>query len=225
MRKKLSSQLRHQIEGACNLTIQGHTQEYLDARIYSRSEVLTRPSPVPQEPGAYGWWFRELPAEIDVQQCVARDGLTLLYAGISPKEPPRNGRGPSKEALRSRIQTHYTGNAEGSTLRRSLGCLLSQQLGIELRRYGSGTRMHFGFGEKELSRWMDRNAFVSWLAVPQPWLFEEEILGKLDLPLNLDKNKHNAFHPGLTKARADAIRQARERPALPNPGSGGARID
>lgn len=207
------------------MAIQGHTKQYVEARIYSRSEVLTRPSPVPQEPGVYGWWFREIPAGIDVQQCVSRDGLTLLYAGISPKEPPRNGRGPSKEALRSRIQTHYTGNAEGSTLRRSLGCLLSLQLGIELRRYGSGTRMHFGFGEKELSRWMDGNAFVSWLAMPQPWLFEEEILGQLDLPLNLDKNKHNAFHPNLTKARAEAARRARELPALPNPGSGGARID
>ena len=207
------------------MTVQDDTLGYLAATIHSRTEVLVRPSPVPQEPGVYGWWFRELPAEIDVRGCISRDGLTLLYAGISPKEPPRNGRRPSKEALRSRIRTHYTGNAEGSTLRRSLGCLLSERLGIELRRYGSGTRLHFGLGERDLSRWMDRNAFVSWLAIPQPWLFEHEILGTLDLPLNLDKNQHNVFHPILTTTRADAAGRARSLPALPNPGSGGTQID
>lgn len=208
------------------MTLQTDTIEYLAAKIHSRAEVLVRQSPVPREPGIYGWWFDELPAsEIDVQACKSRDGLTLLYAGISPKEPPRNGRAPSKEALRSRIKTHYTGNAEGSTLRRSLGCLLSERLNIELRRYGSGTRLHFGLGERDLSAWMDRNAFVSWLAMPEPWRFEEEILGTLSLPLNLDKNYHNAFRPILTAARAGAAVRARSLPALPNPGRGGARID
>ena len=203
------------------MTLQDRSREYLAAPIHSRAEVLARPSPVPREPGVYGWWFRELPAEIDTRECVSRDGLTLLYAGISPKEPPKNGRAPSKQSLRSRIQTHYTGKAEGSTLRRSLGCLLATKLDVELRQYGSGTRLYFGLGERELSSWMDRNAFVSWLAMPQPWLFEHEILGTLDLPLNLDKNQHNAFHPILTAARADAASRARSLPALPNPGSGG----
>jgi hypothetical protein len=72
---------------------------------------------------------------------------------------------------------------------------------------------------------MDRNAHVSWLTMPQPWLFEEQILRKLNLPLNLDKNHSNAFHPILTAVRADAARRARELPALPNPGTGGTRID
>lgn len=207
------------------MTLQDETIEYLAAAIHSRAEALVQPSPVPKEPGVYGWWFRELPAAIDIRECESREGLTLLYAGISPKEPPKNGRAPSKEALRSRIRTHYTGNAEGSTLRRSLGCLLSPQLNIELRRYGSGKRFHFGSGERELSRWMDRNALVSWLALPEPWLFEDAALGKLDLPLNLDKNQRNAFHPVLTAARAKALDRARSLPILPNPGSGGSRID
>ncbi|MFM8858219.1 MAG: GIY-YIG nuclease family protein [Actinomycetota bacterium] len=207
------------------MALQDETLGYLAATIHSRAEVLARPSPVPVQPGVYGWWFRELPAEIETRECASRDGLTLLYAGISPKEPPKNGRAPSRQSLRSRIQTHYTGNAEGSTLRRSLGCLLATRLGIELRRYGSGTRLHFGFGERALSSWMDRNAFVSWLAMPQPWLFEHGTLGTLDLPLNLDSNEHNAFHPILTAARAEAAQRARSLPALPNPGSGGAGID
>ncbi len=47
--------------------------------------------------------------------------------------------------------THYAGNAEGSTLRKTLGCLLADELGIELRRVGSGTRKTFVDGEHRLS--------------------------------------------------------------------------
>lgn len=206
------------------MTANADIARFLAAPIRSRSEVLATPSPVPAGPGAYGWWFRELPADIDGRGCVSREGLTLLYAGISPKKPPTNGRGPSRQTLRSRIKTHYTGNAEGSTLRRSLGCLLATGLGLELRRYGSGTRLHFGPGEQDLSRWMDRNAFVSWLSTPQPWLLEDEILTTLDLPLNLDQNQHNVFHAVLTAARAGAASRARSLPPLPNPGVGGSRI-
>ena len=48
--------------------------------------------------------------------------------------------------MRERIRYHYQGNAEGSTLRLTLGCLLSEELDIELRRVGSGKRMTFAEG-------------------------------------------------------------------------------
>lgn len=67
----------------------------------------------------YGWWFRTVPADIDISGCVQRDGLTLLYAGISPKRPPANGKPRSSQNLRQRITYHYRGNADGSTLRNS----------------------------------------------------------------------------------------------------------
>jgi hypothetical protein len=198
---------------------------YLAANIHTRAEVLARPNPVPQESGAYGWWFGEIPADIDTTACEKRDGLILLYAGISPKEPPKNGRGPSKETLRSRINTHYTGNAEGSTLRLTLGCLLADHLQIELRRFGSGIRMHFGHGERDLSRWMASNARVAWLPCPQAWLLETHLLETLDLPLNLHGNARHPFYPNLSRIRGEAMKRARSLPALPNPGIGGASID
>jgi hypothetical protein len=40
--------------------------------------------------------------------------------------------------VRQQLWTHYAGNAEGSTLRKTLGCMLAEQLGIQLRRVGSG---------------------------------------------------------------------------------------
>ena len=48
--------------------------------------------------------------------------------------------------MRERIPYHYQGNAEGSTLRLTLGCPLSEELDIELRRVGSGKRGTFAEG-------------------------------------------------------------------------------
>jgi len=132
-------------------------------RLWSRSEVLISPSPVPAKPGIYSWCFKELPGCVDAAGCIKRDGLTLLYVGISPKAPPKNGAAPSRQSLRSRIRHHYRGNAAVSTLRLTLGCLLSEKLGIELRRVGSGRRMTLSAGEQILSEWMRQNAFVCWV--------------------------------------------------------------
>lgn len=190
-------------------------------RVFSRCEVLSRPSPVPSRDGVYGWWFRRLPPLVVASGCVRHEDLTLLYAGISPDRPPRNGRPASRQSLLDRIKYHYTGNAEGSTLRRTLGCLLAAELGIELRRVGSGKRMTFVDGEQELSAWMADNAYVSWIVRQQPWELEDELITQLDLPLNLMGNKHNQFHAKLTEVRARCVARARDLPVLPNTGTGG----
>jgi hypothetical protein len=169
----------------------------------------------------YGWWFRFLPSPLDTSACLIREGRTLLYTGISPKAPPTNGRRPSGQHLRNRIKTHYTGNAEGSTLRKTLGVLLAAELSIDLRRVGSGNRMTFGTGERALSEWMAANAFVSWVTDPTPWILESHLIADLDVPLNLQGNRHNRFHPELTAARSSAVARARALPILPNPGVGG----
>jgi hypothetical protein len=191
------------------------------ARMFSRNDVLSNPSPVPSQDGVYGWWFRRLPPLVVANDCSRHQDLTLLYAGISPDRPPQNGRPASRQSIRDRIKFHYTGNAEGSTLRKTLGCLLAAELGIELRRVGSGKRMTFVAGEHALSAWMAENAYVSWMARPQPWELEDSLIAELDLPLNLMGNKHNQFHPVLTELRAKYVERARHLPVLPNPGSGG----
>lgn len=200
-------------------------EEFLEARCYTREEVLSKSRPVPQAPGVYGWWFKKLPADIDTQECKKREGLTLLYTGISPKETPKNGARASTQNLRKRIRTHYAGNAAGSTLRLSLGCLLYKELGIELRRYGSmEKRRHFGKGEPYLSGWMHDNALVSWIEDDQPWILEKELIAELDLPLNCDQNQRNDFHETLTNRRRELAACADDRKKLPNPGIGGAKV-
>jgi hypothetical protein len=192
-------------------------------RVYSCEDVLARASPVPAQAGVYGWWFRQAPPFVVAEGCRQHEGLRLLYAGISPNRPPQNGRLPSKQNLRERIKYHYTGNGEGSTLRKTLGCLLADELGIQLRRVGSGNRMTFVEGEQALSAWMAENAYVSWVVRDRPWDLEDELIAALDLPLNLQGNSHNRFHSVLTAARARCVRQARALLVVPNPSIGGGR--
>ncbi|WP_328668832.1 GIY-YIG nuclease family protein [Streptomyces sp. NBC_00328] len=167
-------------------------------RLWSAQEALLRPSPVPAAAGVYGWHFEKAPGADLAPGC-------LLYIGIAPRYMANR---TSKQNLRKRVQYHYRGNAAGSTLRFTLGCLL----GIELRRVGrSGTRMTFGkAGEAALSQWMAENARVCWIEHDEPWTLESELITQLDLPLNLDQNRHNPFHSRLKELRAQARQRARE---------------
>ena len=75
------------------------------ARLWSRAEVLARPSPVPSHPGVYGWYFRQLPWPIDTAPCVTWSGCTLLYGAASPQGTVRQ-RPASQLTLRMRIRYH-----------------------------------------------------------------------------------------------------------------------
>jgi hypothetical protein len=163
----------------------------------------------PRKPGIYAWWFDAIPPEVPTDGTLARAQGRLLYVGISPKAPSRGLRAPSAQTLRSRIRYHYRGNAEGSTLRLTLGCLLAQELGLTLRVVGSGKRMTFEEGELVLTEWMSKNALVSWLEHDEPWLLEEHAIRELVLPFNLDQNTHCSFHSRLTALRREAKAKAR----------------
>lgn len=151
-----------------------------------------------------------MPAE----DCHTHESLTLLYAGISPRTPPANGTPPSRQSLLHRVRYHFRGNAEGSTLRLTLGCLLAEELDLQLRRVGSGKRMTFADGEIRLSQWLEENALVAWCIDPEPWKVEEHMIATVSLPLNLDQNQRHAFHQKLSKIRRDAKATARELPIV-----------
>lgn len=178
------------------------------ARLWTRDEVLARPSPVPRQAGVYAWYFRTAPGGAPIDH--THHGLALLYVGISPANRPG-----SAQHLRLRIRSHYRGNASTSTLRLSLGLLL----GLELRRVGRAERCTFTTpGEVALSSWMATNALVCWHAVEQPWLEEERLIRQLSLPLNLDANQRHGFHPTLTALRSKGRARARALPIWPDAG-------
>jgi GIY-YIG catalytic domain-containing protein len=178
-------------------------------RLWSREEVLARASPIPRAQGVYAWYFREIPPTVPTTGCIQHEDKTLLYVGISPSAPSTNGKAPSKQSLWHRIRYHYRGNAEGSTLRLTLGCLLAGKLGIELRRVGSGNRMTFGPGETKVTEWMDENAFVTWHVCEKPWELERALFTTISLPLNLDQNRSHPFHALLTELRRTQKQRAR----------------
>ena len=181
-------------------------------RLWSRDEVLAPHSPVPKDPGVYAWYFRNVPPGVPTEGCLQHGPHILLYVGIAPKAPPKNGARPSRQRLFHRIRYHYRGNAEGSTLRLTLGCLLSEELGIMLRRVGSGKRFTFSDGESRLSEWMAKNAFVTWSVDREPWNVEKDLIDSLSLPLNLDQNTTHPFHSRLSAIRREAKRQAQSLP-------------
>lgn len=177
--------------------------------LLDRSGVLARPSPVPSTGGLYAWFFRETPGHVPTDGCFRSDDLILLYVGIAPS------RSTSKSNLRKRIRQHYTADAYGSTLRQTLGVLLADQSGFPIRRVGNGNRKTLThLGEQWLDRWMDRNAFVSWVDHPAPWEVEEGVFSEIPLPLNIQGNQHHTFSRELKRLRIEANSQAREMPIV-----------
>lgn len=175
--------------------------------VFSRAEVLSKPSPVPTERGLYVWYFRDIPGVTPTDGCIVKEGLALLYAGISPKNDE------SRENLRNRVTYHYRGNAEGSTLRLTLGVLLADESGFPLSRVGTRKRMTFThLGEQWLDQWMEENAYVSWLEHPSPWTVENQIIDSLSLPLNIQGNTRHPFVDTLSSLRRESKRVARESP-------------
>ena len=73
-------------------------------KLWTRAEVLRKPCPVPQEGGVYGWYFDAVPPGIESAKYCTVGKTSLLYIGISPKAPPKNGAKPSKQTMRERIR-------------------------------------------------------------------------------------------------------------------------
>lgn len=180
--------------------------DFYPDKTFSRAEVMCNPTPVPAVNGIYFWWFKEIPPEVPIEDCITQNGYTLLYVGISPDKKSKPN---SRANLRQRIKTHYSGNAEGSTLRRTLGVLLATKSNFPLRRVGSGKRTTFTHsGEQWLDQWMEKNARVYWVADEEPWVLEETLISNISLPLNLQGNNHS-FKPILSAMRSKAMAEAK----------------
>lgn len=178
-------------------------------RLYRWNELKSNPTLPPRSPGVYAWFFKRVPSGVPVDSCVVRDASTLLYVGISPHNDRSMG------MLRDRLWFHFEGNAESSTLRTTLGCLLESQLGTVLRRVGSGKAQSFADKESTLSEWMANNARVGWVETPRPWFVEDHLLRALSLPLNIQGNAKHPFCAQLQELRNNAVRRAEELDIVP----------
>lgn len=172
-------------------------------RLYSRDEALIfrKKFPFVENNGVYAWYFLNKPhRKISLENCHSveyeNQTLYLLYIGIAPHSDA------SKQTLRKRIQTHFKRNIYRSTLRRTLASLLKNELTLSSYRSKKRNRPRLcDDGENKLSKWICENAYVTWSYVEQPWLYEQEIIESLCLPLNLQYNQDHPFFEKLSKKR------------------------
>jgi hypothetical protein len=191
-------------------------------RLWSAADILRDFAQVPKSAGVYAWYFDETPPRVPTADCHrSANGEVLLYVGIEPKRAA-DAKTTSRRTLRDRLRDHLAGNAEGSTLRFTLGCLLAQKLEIRLRRVGSGKRHTFtNPGEIMLDGWLAAHAHIAFAAVEHPWQLETRLLSMISLPLNLSGNAAHSFAAYLSQTRAVAKREAALLPVVVD--SGGLR--
>ena len=179
------------------------------SKLYSRKQIIANPSLVPERGGFNAWFFKGIPADTPTEGCFKKDGLTLLYVGISPV------RASSQRNLHKRIvDDHCKGPAKTSTLRTSLGVLLVEESGYPLQKISGTDKMSFSpAGEDWLNDWMDKNAFVCWYEHPTPWEIKEQVITAFSPPLNIQGGTH-PFRKTLKGRRVEAKRLAREMPVV-----------
>jgi hypothetical protein len=141
--------------------------------------------------GVYGWYFRKIPPHIPTKECEYKRRCgrkwKLLYIG-------------SGGNLRSRIlNMHFNGVADSSSLRLSLGCLLTRKLDIFLWKIPTNEEGKYRFtfddeGEQRLSKWMADYARVAWIECANYIEVEEQAIDEYTLPLNTENNKR-PFEP------------------------------
>ncbi len=171
-------------------------------RLWTAVELLAVACPIPKQSGIYGMYFQTVPLNVPTSGCNRFCNATLLYVGISP-EKPAAGKQASTHTLFDRIRFHLRGNAERSTFRFSVGCLVRDLISIQLccseksRTWGST-------GERALSEWIAANVLVCWAVHPSPWEVEEELLRRYCVPLNIKHNPTNVFRRDLKALRRQA---------------------
>lgn len=145
---------------------------------------------IPQSGGIYAWYFKpgllsdKLKPEWLIP--VGEEGLGLCYLGISPDEEA------SDENLRERLKTHLEKTARNSTLRYSLGALLTDTLNLEVIPHGE-RKLSFGVTEGILTEWIREHGRVAWYKHEKPWDVEKSLIRLLHPPLNLKGNPLNPF--------------------------------
>ena len=179
------------------------------ANLWSPTEVLNSPSPVPRLAGLYGWYFADPPPSVPLQDCIYSHGRWLLYVGICPAGPPPANAEPTRRTLRERLRTHIRGRADASTLRLTLGCILIDELELTLSPRPTDKRLDFGTGEDLLTGWIAPHGSVVWMTHSQPWTLEIPLIRAAKPPLNLAHNQAHPFHNHLSKLRRECTRKAR----------------
>jgi hypothetical protein len=160
-------------------------------KLYSLKELKKNNLP-PRSSGIYGWYFDRLPPFVPPVGCTVvkdkegwffKSRWTLLYIGKAKN---------LKERI---VYRHFDGKpyAKGimSTLRLSLGCLLSDKLGLILYYPPES----FGKRDRKLNKWLTKHVKVAWIVARNIHVLEEKAIGRYILPFNIKDNEHPFKYP------------------------------
>ena len=146
--------------------------------------------------GLYCWWFekrmiQKLLPKIKLagypEYCngwIFKRKWNLLYIG------------KASNLKRRILDYHFRGDADVSSLRMSLGCILVMELEICLWKRPRPSEGEYGYtfgdeGEEKLSRWMGQNARVRWGGEPPDYeALEKKYIRQYAPLLNTDDNPH-----------------------------------
>ena len=159
----------------------------------------------PAAPGVYGW-FLDDPKAIP---SLPNQGTDPVYVGISA------------DLARRGDEDHFRSGGSGfSTLRRSLGALLKDELKLTAQPRSPGpSEQNFRCyrfddpGEQRLTDWMRRHLRVAVAPHPAPEQVEAELIALAQPPLNLTgwPNPHAKELKALRKLCADEARRTRSK--------------
>lgn len=121
--------------------------------------------------------------------------------------------------LSQRLRYHLRGPTAASTLRVSLGLLLTTRLGLKVEVADIGGRIWFQ-NESVLSEWMAENVSVSYCEMREPEALEIDLIQRLQPPLNIAYRHKQPSAVRLASART-ALRHAHRRALSGNSGSFG----
>jgi hypothetical protein len=159
------------------------------------------------------------PAEAGVYAYLLADGAELPGVSNPGSEPVYVG--VSSNLAEREFDTHFAAGKTGfSTLRRSIGAILKDQLSLRARPRGTGisttnfTNYRFDdSGEHRLSAWMHAYLLVAVEPIAEPEDLERDLIALACPPLNLNgwRNPEAATIKAMRRACADEARREHPR--------------
>jgi hypothetical protein len=160
-------------------------------------EVAARP-----RPGVYAWFLDEPTALPGVPD----QGEDPIYVGMTSNLRERGD------------ETHFSDEGTGfSTLRRSLGALLKDELRLQARPRGTGaSRQNYlcyrfePAGDARLTAWMQRHLRVAVAEHADPDAIEGDLIQLAEPPLNLNRWP-NPYRADIMALRKTCVQEAERR--------------
>jgi hypothetical protein len=160
--------------------------------------VMASTDLVPDEPGIYLLAFATTQRflekvgyyEFDERRPLTIGGYEACYAGAT------------LGSLRNRVLDHLRRGSEASSLRQTVGALLSQDLGLDVVGGEQRSSFHFGDTEHRLTAWLREHCLVGYLVCDNPFEVERDLIRSIPLPLNISERKRHPFSRYLLSLRA-----------------------